>query len=636
MTSQPLQILERYWGYQQFRPMQEEIITSILEGNDTLAVLPTGGGKSICYQVPAMMKAGLCLVVSPLIALMKDQVDALRRKQITAFAIHTGLSRKEVISILQTAGNSNCKFLYVSPERLETDLFKTYLPSLQIELIAIDEAHCISQWGYDFRPAYLKIAGLRSELPHVPILAVTASATPEVQQDICKQLLFEKPSIFKGSFERSNLSFSVLKTEAKMNKILELLQQVPGSGIVYCRSRRKTQEVANQLALHGISADYYHAGLTMEQRTEKQNAWLKGATSVMVCTNAFGMGIDKADVRCVIHHDVPDCLENYYQEAGRAGRDGEKSYATLLYDEQDLTALESLPATRFPPPDEIKKVYRCLVNHLQIPSGSGKGEWHPFQIKDFTKAFGLPMDTAVYSIKLLEQEGWLMFAGQIFLPSRLVFTCSREALRNAEEAMPKLDPLIKGLLRSYGGILDMETTISEYQLANFIQQKVEQVRKGLERLHQLGMVDYQPQTDAPQIQFLYDRPPAAELQLSPLREMLKKQFEKRLNAMIDYVNEKAACRAGIIATYFGDANAGRCKVCDNCLKANTKPPTAAEIEKVYQYLIKKMNGQGLSLKALTEKLSSERKAKLMTMIEYLLAEEKLSVSETGMLFQKDK
>ncbi|MBM3439733.1 MAG: RecQ family ATP-dependent DNA helicase, partial [Bacteroidetes bacterium] len=418
--------------------------------------------------------------------------------------------------------------------------------------------------------------------------------------------------------------------------ILELLQQVPGTGIVYCRSRRKTQEVTDQLALHGISADYYHAGLTMEQRTEKQNAWLKGAIRVMVCTNAFGMGIDKADVRCVVHHDVPDCLENYYQEAGRAGRDGAKSYAALLYDEQDITALETLPETRFPPPDEIKKVYRCLVNHLQIPSGSGQGEWHPFHIKDFTKAFGLPMDTAVYSIKLLEQEGWLLFAGQIFLPSQLVFTCSREDLRNAEETMPKLDPLIKGLLRSYGGILDMETTISEYQLASFMQQNVEEVREGLQRLHQLGMVHYQPQTDAPQIQFLYDRPPAAELQLSPLREMLKKQFEKRLHAMIDYVNEKTACRAAIIATYFGDTNAGKCKVCDNCLEANTKPPTAAEIEKVYEYLIKKMNGQGLSLKALTDKLSSERKAKLMTMIEYLLVEEKLVVNEMGMLFQKVK
>ncbi|MFZ9718979.1 MAG: RecQ family ATP-dependent DNA helicase, partial [Chitinophagaceae bacterium] len=305
MPLQPLQILQTHWGYPRFRPMQEEIITSVLEGNDTLAVLPTGGGKSICYQVPALMKDGLCLVVSPLIALMKDQVDALRKKQITAFSIHAGLTKKEVTSILHTAANSNCKFLYVSPERLETDLFKTYLPALQIELIAIDEAHCISQWGYDFRPSYLKIAALRDAIPNVPMLAVTASATPEVQEDICKQLLFDEPSIIKGSFERSNLSFSVVHAEAKVNKIRAILDEVPGAAIVYCRSRHKTQDIAAQLQLHGVVADFYHAGLSMEQRSEKQNAWLKGTTRVIVCTNAFGMGIDKPDVRVVIHHDVP-------------------------------------------------------------------------------------------------------------------------------------------------------------------------------------------------------------------------------------------------------------------------------------------------------------------------------------------
>src|SRR5688572_820662 len=359
-------ILKQYWRYDQFRPMQESIIESVLSGRDTLALLPTGGGKSICFQVPAMARDGLCLVISPLIALMKDQVENLRKKGITAFAIYSGLSRREVINILKLATNSNCRFLYVSPERLETNLFKEYLPALDISLLAVDEAHCISQWGYDFRPPYLRIAALREELRNVPVLALTASATPAVQKDICEKLAFKNEQIFRRSFERPNLSYSVFTVDSKINKIVDILQKVPGSSIVYCKSRRRTKEISDLLNLQGIRADYYHAGLTQEQRSTKQEQWIKNDMRTIVCTNAFGMGIDKPDVRIVIHADVPDCLENYYQEAGRAGRDEKKSYAVLLHNEKELEELRALPDTRFPTLENIRLVYQALMNYLQV------------------------------------------------------------------------------------------------------------------------------------------------------------------------------------------------------------------------------------------------------------------------------
>jgi ATP-dependent DNA helicase RecQ len=627
-----LQLLETHWGYRQFRPMQEEIIRSVLQGTDTLALLPTGGGKSICYQVPAMAMEGLCLVVSPLIALMKDQVETLRRKSITAFSITSANSRKEVEQILITAGNSNCKFLYVSPERLHTQLFQEYLPGLGISLIAVDEAHCISQWGYDFRPSYLRIAELREQLPNVPVLAVTASATPLVQEDICQQLQFQKHSVFQGSFLRPNLSFSVFKVDSKITKILQILRNVPGTAIVYCRSRRMTQEVAELIRLQGIQADYYHAGLTTEERSKKQEAWIKNQIRVIVCTNAFGMGIDKPDVRVVIHHDVPDCLENYYQEAGRAGRDGQKAYAVLLYETKDLLELQQLSEIRYPSVEEIKHVYQCLVNYLQVPAGGGEGQWLEFDNTDFIKRFKLPQATAIYSLQLLQQQGWITYGSQVFLPSKLEFITSKDALEQFEKDHPALDPLIKALLRTYAGIFDMETIISEFQLARNLGKDKERIQQELLLLHRAGIVAYAPQKEQPLLQFLESRPATNDLLIPEEQRLVRKeQFEKRVQVMLNYIRKEDTCRSVVVARYFGDLKVADCGICDICLYKKKTHLTPEEFSKTEQLLREKAGPDGLELKQLLQASGTRQRQKIMMVVNHLVAEEKATLTENGLL-----
>jgi ATP-dependent DNA helicase RecQ len=624
-------ILQHYWGYASFRPMQKEIIESVLSRKDTLALLPTGGGKSICYQVPALAKDGMCIVVSPLIALMKDQVEALHKKEITAAAIYTGMPFQQVKDILQMAVNDRLKFLYVSPERLSTNLFLEYLPGMNVQLIAVDEAHCISQWGYDFRPAYLKIATLREELPGVPVLAVTASATPAVQQDICKQLQLRNHHIYKGSFLRPNLSFSVFQVESRINKILQILNNVTGTAIIYCKSRRITQEVAELLQLHKISADYYHAGLTNDERSAKQQAWLQNQIRAIVCTNAFGMGIDKADVRVVIHHDIPDCLENYYQEAGRAGRDGKKAYAVLLYEDKDIE-LENLSAVRFPETEEVKIIYQCLVNYLQIAAGSGEMEWTDFDLNDFVKNFKLNIHTATYALKTLEQEGLLSYAEQIFLPAKLVFTAGKERLQEFEQQHPELDPLIKALLRNYGGIFDIECFISEKQLVTFIHSDLHEIKEQLLQLHRFGIVQYTPQKDKPQLQFLQGRPAAEQLFINPANRLHRKQeFEKRVAAMVSYAKETATCRSKIIGIYFGDTESDTCGICDVCLWKKGNEISRDDFEQIYAYLKKYTGTEGAEIKPLLSKLGSKQKEKYMKVIDYLTAEEKAVLNKDGRL-----
>ena len=636
-------ILKQYWGFDSFRPLQEKIIYSVLEKKDTLALMPTGGGKSLCYQVPAMALPGMCLVISPLIALMKDQVENLRKKNITAFAIYSGMSRKEVINTLKVASNSNCKFLYVSPERLETSLFKEYLPGMTVNLIAVDEAHCISQWGYDFRPPYLRIAALREELPGIPVLALTASATKEVQEDICNKLMapFKSPppaggktftnwQKFRQSFERANLSYSVFKVDSKINKLIEVLKKVPGSAIVYCKSRKRTKEISELLHLQNISSDFYHAGLTQEDRNRKQEEWIKNKTRVIVCTNAFGMGIDKPDVRSVIHIDIPDCLENYYQEAGRAGRDGKKSFAVLLYDENELLELGGLAAIRYPSLDDIRNVYQCVANYLQTPAGTGEGQYFDFDISDFIKKFKLNSHTAVYSLKTLEQDNWLAFNEQVFLPSKVQFTTTRETLNEFEKTHPQLESAIKALLRAYEGIFDFPAQVSELVLVGLLKKGVEEIKKDLFELNRSGIINYSPQKNKPQLIFLRNRIKAEDLSINmELYQLRKEKFIGRVRTMIQFVQEVVICRSKMIGVYFGDTKIPSCGICDNCLRQKKLHINEKEFEKISTLIQNALHIQPLPSKELIEQLSSIKKEKAMKVLEFLQAENKIELDHAG-------
>jgi ATP-dependent DNA helicase RecQ len=620
--------------------MQEEIIQSVLSNNDTLALLPTGGGKSLCYQVPAMSGEGMCLVISPLIALMKDQVENLRKKNITAYAIFSGMTRKEVMNVLKVVTESNCKFLYVSPERIETALFKEYLPGMGISLIAVDEAHCISQWGYDFRPPYLRIAALRKELPGVPVLALTASATTDVQKDICNKLSIAETgtdhwNIFRQSFERPNLSYSVFKEESKINKIVEILQKVPGTAIIYCRSRKRTKELSDLLRLHKISVDFYHAGLSQEERTKKQEDWIQDRTRVIVCTNAFGMGIDKPAVRVVVHADIPDCLENYYQEAGRAGRDGKSAYAVLLYSDSDLEELKDMATQRFPSIAEIKNVYQSVVNYLQIPEGMEAGQYYDFDFTDFLRKFKLIGFTTLYSLKALEQDGWLSFNEQVFFPSRVEFNVRKEVFYDFEKENPRFEPLLKALLRSYAGIFDTAVTISERLMAGLLRTNEEQVRAQLTDLHQQKIIIYQPQKDKPQLLLLKPRVRVDELNINMVSyKERKERFSNRVVHMREYVTEESACRSRIIGNYFGDSEVRKCGICDNCLRIKSVDLSKEEFEALHHRIINMVKYESMNSRDLLLKLNDTRREKAWKVLEFLQAEEKISVDKNGRIFLK--
>lgn len=626
------QILKQYWGYSSFREKQDEIIANVLQGKDTLAILPTGGGKSICFQVPAMAKDGLCLVISPLIALMKDQVDNLRKKNITAFAIYSGMNRKEVIHTLELASHSNCKFLYVSPERLETTLFLEYLPSLPVNLIAVDEAHCISQWGYDFRPPYLRIANLREELPSVPILALTASATPAVQKDICEKLAFTNYTVFKKSFERANLSYSVFNAPVKINKLVEILNNVQGTSIVYCKSRKRTKDVADLLLSYGISADHYHAGLTQEMRQQRQQAWIQNKVRCIVCTNAFGMGIDKPDVRTVVHYDLPDSLENYYQEAGRAGRDGQKSYAVMLYQQKDIEDLKEAALLKFPDLQTIRAVYQAVANYLQIPTGIGEGTYYSFDIIDFAKKFQLDLILAINSLKVLEQEGYVSFNEQVFVPSKIQFICNKDTLYEFENSYPALEPFIKALLRNYEGIFDYPVSVYERSVAFVLKKTVEEVKDALGQLDRYRIIEYDVQKDSPQLYFIYERVAAQSVVIDQKQyDFRKEEYEKRLKHFIDYVVESNACRSQIVGRYFGDENISECGVCDNCLKKKRGTLSEEEFEKIKNRIFEIITTEETDIKKLISKLSGISKEKAWKVIDFLQAESKIRVTNTGII-----
>lgn len=569
------QTLFNYWGYAQFRPFQEDIALSAMLKKDVLALLPTGGGKSICFQVPTMAQEGLCLVISPLIALMKDQVQNLRKKGITAFALTSELDGYELRKILETAGRSNCKFLYLSPERLQSKLFLEFLPSLQINLIAVDEAHCISQWGYDFRPSYRKIIQLREELPQVPIIALTASATPKVQQDICHQLGFQHHNIFQSSFNRPNIAYSIEKCTGKISRMLNWVHTTSGTGIVYCKSRKRTEEIARVLQQQGISADFYHAGLPADVRASKQEDWIKNKIRIIVCTNAFGMGIDKPDVRLVIHYDTPDSLEHYYQEAGRAGRDGLYAKAVLLYEDKDPVLLKENLADRFPGFPLIQDVYKKLMNYLQLEVDSGEGQFFVFQPEQFYDRFQLPPHIAYHCLKAIEQDGWFQLSEQGWKSSEVAFVCSKEFLREIQAVKPEWNELLLCLLRNYAGIFDYPHTIKEKQLVYWCSLEEEEVINLLHALQKAGVIKYQEAIKGPQLFFLRNRVHSNEFRINEAQFLLRKKiYTERLEAMLNYLFDNNTCRSVRIGKYFGDLTIKPCGICDLCLKENQQagPP----------------------------------------------------------------
>lgn len=628
----PEEILQHYWRHTSFRDMQKEIIESVLEGKDTLALLPTGGGKSLCFQIPALIKEGICLVITPLIALMKDQVNNLEQKGIPALAIHSGMTYFEVKKTFQHAAYGHYKFLYLSPERLETNLFKDYLAAMNVSLIAVDEAHCISQWGYDFRPPYLRIADLRYELPDVPVLAVTASATSLVQNDIIDKLRFRNHEIFRQSFERENISYSVFRTDSKINKVIEVLKNVPGSSIVYCRNRKQTKEVAQLLHFEKISADFYHAGLTPEERNKKQASWISNETRVIVCTNAFGMGIDKPDVRTVIHYDVPDCLENYYQEAGRAGRDGKRAYAVLLNQEQNIKELESLPDIRFPVIDKIRKVYQSLADYLNIPVGAGEDIYYDFDLHEFIKNFKLDVFLVMNVLKVLEQEGHLTFNENIFLPSQVNFKVGKDLLYDFEKSEAALEPVIKCLLRTYEGILDNRVSIFEKQMAKLLQTNESAVKEQLKQLRSFGIIEYLPQKETPQIHFLSDRVSSQYLSINHEAYLQRKQqFEARIEMMLNYLQLKNKCRSKFIASYFGDDKLKDCGICDNCLAVKNLELTAEEFMNISKRIFENIPVEGIAVKELVPKLNGIKKEKFWKVMQYLQNERKVNLNELGIV-----
>ena len=634
------EILKQYWGYNSFRPLQEDIINAVLDGKDTLALLPTGGGKSICFQVPALAKDGLCLVVSPLIALMKDQVESLKKKGIPSLAIYSGMSFLEIKKTLQNAAYGNYKFLYVSPERLETNLFLEFLPAMNINLLAVDEAHCISQWGYDFRPPYMRIAALRELLPGVPVLALTASATKVVQDDICEKLNTPQPpeggalqrswKRFQQSFERLNLSYSVFNVPSKQNKLLEILKNVPGTAIVYCKSRKHTREMADLLRLHQINADYYHAGLSNEERNKKQESWIANKTRVIVSTNAFGMGIDKPDVRVVVHYDVPDCLENYYQEAGRAGRDRKRAYAVLLYNNKEIENLQEQSAIRFPKEEEIKQVYISMMNHLQVAAGSGEGISYDFDIAVFAAAFKINILTVTYAIKALEQEDIISFNEVFFKPSTVVFTTNREELTDFEKQNPALEPLLKGLLRSYEGIFDFPATVYESKLAKFVQVDMETLKKDLKKLNDYGIISYAAQKDKPQITLLQNRMYNDNYSINASDYLKRKQnFEERVNAMIGYIKKSSGCRSQHIAAYFTPVKINACGICDNCINDKVIHISTEEFNHITNHIIDCTKDMAVSVEDILVSLKSIKKEKVWQVLNYLIAEGKLRSDKDG-------
>lgn len=565
------QILKQYWGYDSFRSLQEEIITSVYEGKDTLGLMPTGGGKSLTFQVPTLLMDGICIVVTPLIALMKDQVDNLRRRGIKATAVHSGMSREEIVIALENCIYGNYKFLYVSPERLKTELFLCKLIHLNVCLIAVDESHCISQWGYDFRPSYLSIADLREHLPNVPVLALTATATPEVINDIQEKLHFRTKNVFQKSFERKNIAYILRRTDDKLFEIIRILNKVPGSAIVYVRSRKRTKDIAVELQRSGIDADFFHAGLTSDEKIRKQNNWKSGKCRVIVCTNAFGMGIDKPDVRLVLHFELPSSLEEYFQEAGRAGRDEQKAYAVALYSSRDQAQLKKRIPDTFPDKELIRDVYEKLAYFFEIGINMGIETGHNFVIERFCSVFKYNMIQVHHALKILDLSGYIEYIEDTDRQSKLLFTTQRDDLYKSSGFSPEIENLLQVTLRSYTGLFSDYIYINETLLAQRTGQTAHEVYEGLKLLSAHRIIHYVPAKKVPVIYYVQDREEAGNLRIpSEVYEERKKRLKHRIEQVVYYGSSETTCRSRLLLNYFGEKNAADCGHCDVCLAKKQK------------------------------------------------------------------
>ncbi len=618
------QLLQRYWGHSTFRPLQEDIIQSVLQGNDVLALMPTGGGKSLCYQIPALAKDGLALVISPLIALMRDQVSVLKEKGIKAAAVYSGMTYREIDTILDNCIYGDYKLLYLSPERLSSELLIERVKQMKVNLIAVDEAHCISQWGYDFRPAYLKIAEIRDILPDVPVLALTATATRDVQKDIQVQLKFKEGKVFKKSFERKNLSYSVLPEENKNDRLLTMFAKIRGSAIVYVRRRVQTKTVADFLQKNNIKADFYHAGLTAKQRQFKEEEWKRNHMRVMVCTNAFGMGIDKPDVRLVIHYNSPDSLEEYFQEAGRAGRDEKKAYAVWLYDKSDLNALKATMDNRFPEVEDIRRTYDALGNYLQVALGSGEGGSYDFELTDFCKQYHFDPVKIFTIFSVLEQDGWLALSDAIYIPSQVKVTAQRQELYRYEVEHPENEPVLKMLLRTAPGVLDSFANVRERDLAAALKLAENDVVKSLETMMNGNILFYEKQKEKPQLTYLRSRVRSADLVLNTnLLSLRKTNFEKRIQSVLNYLKNSSICRSRSLLQYFGEMNDHRCGICDVCLKRNDLGVTDMEMENIADHVKEELLQQPMSIREIVTKSKMYNEKPFIAVIQWLLDNNRL-------------
>ncbi|ARK13552.2 RecQ family ATP-dependent DNA helicase [Fibrivirga algicola] len=633
------QLLQTYWGYSAFRPLQEDIVNALLDGHDALVLMPTGGGKSICFQVPALGMDGVCIVVTPLIALMKDQVFQLRRRGIPAAAIHSGMHYREIDTILDNCIYGNLKFLYVSPERLRTEIMIERARQMTVCLLAVDEAHCISAWGHDFRPPYLQIAEFRDKLSEegtgtIPTVALTASATPDVQREIVDKLDFRAGyQVFRQTFARANLSYSAMLEEGKEARLLKILTNVPGTGIVYVRSRRQTQYIADWLVRQGISADFYHAGLSTPERSQKQEDWINNHTRVIVSTNAFGMGIDKPDVRVVIHLDPPDTLEAYYQEAGRAGRDGQKAYAVLLYTEADCEHVLFQTEQQYPSVDLIRRTYQALANYTKVPVGSGEFATFDFDLAQFTKTYSLPPQDTHYALKQLQMAGYIDLSEAYFRPSRVVINMDNRAIYEFQVMNPRFDPFIKLLLRMYGGELFTDfLPISEGNLSRAFMVSENEIIQLLTQLAEREVIIYEKQTDKPQLTYLTPRQDARQLPFDVQGLEKRRQHAiAKAQASVDYARHQTQCRTRLLQNYFGEQTDAACGVCDNCLKAKKKAGPDPQVrEQVRQYVTLSQD-RGVSPRQLSGYFSKTDENDLTLTVRLMLAEEELRYNAAGNL-----